>query len=382
MSPLPAFLNSLGPLSARGISSGHRIGRVAVDKRPGRSQVRCSLRPYNENLTKRQDLSASDARDAVEYIISGDASDAEVGAFLALLAAKGETAEEVSGVAEAMRGRMIPVETNRDVLDIVGTGGDGFSTVNISTAASILAAAAGCTVAKHGNRSVSSKSGSADVLEALGIHLSAEPKVVSRCIENAGIAFMFAQHHHPAMRYVRPARKALGLRTVFNIIGPLLNPCSAKYAVIGVYSPSLLDKMADVLISHGVKKAVVVHTAGLDEFSNTGVSEVVEIDGKSKKRTTFDPLTELGMPRATVEDLKGGDANHNAKIIRNVLSGDLTGPITDAILLNAAVGCYVYGLSSSIKEGLQRVEESIKSGDALRTLEEWSIQSKPAASQI
>lgn len=348
--------------------------QVSVVKSP----IRCSMRPYLQQLTNQESLSLEDTKAAINYAVSGNAHDAEIAAFLSLLSAKGETAEEVAGVVASMRTHMIPVVTNSDVLDIVGTGGDGANTVNISTAASIVAAAAGCKVAKHGNRSVSSKSGSADVLEELGIELSLTPEGVVNCINEAGIGFMYAPNHHPAMRFVGPVRKAMKIRTVFNIIGPLLNPCGAKFAIIGVYTPSLLDTMAEVLISIGVKRAVVVHTAGLDEYSNTGVSEVIEIDDGKKRRLRFDPEAELGMPRVETADLRGGDATHNADVIRRVLSGNLEGPIADAIALNAGVGCYVYGLDNTVKEGVARVKEVLKSGKALRTLENWAAVSQSA----
>ncbi|CAN8072377.1 unnamed protein product [Agarophyton chilense] len=336
------------------------------------------MKPYLEKLVSLQNLTSTEATDAMSYILSGEASDSEIAAYLSVLAAKGETSDEVFGSVKAMRKEMVPVTSSYPVLDIVGTGGDGFDTVNISTAASILAAAAGCRVAKHGNRSVSSKSGSADVLEALGINIQLSPEGVSQCIDQVGIGFMFARVHHPKMRLVGRVRQALKIRTLFNIVGPLLNPCGAEYAVIGVARPSLLDTMADVLISSGVKHGVVVHTAGLDEYSNTGVSNVVEFVNGVKEKKTFDPEAELGMPRVQVSALKGGDANENASIIRDVLSGGLKGPITDAIVLNAAVGCYVYGLDSNIREAVDRIHQVLVSGKATALLEKWGAVSRSA----
>lgn len=336
-----------------------------------RSVARCSMRPFLDILLQRRSLNPGQAVEAAQYTLSGDASDAEIGAFLALLSVKGETAAEIGGIVNVLHDRMIPVNAPCDVLDIVGTGGDGFNTINISTAASILAAAAGCKIAKHGNRSVSSKSGSADVLEALGVNLSLSSEKIVKCIDQVGIAFMFARNHHPSMKYVSNIRSSLKIRTIFNIVGPLLSPCDAKYIVLGVYTAGLLDIMADVLISSGVKRAVVVNTAGMDEYSNTGISEVIEIEDGVKTKTTFDPVEELGMPRVDVKMLKGGDASENAAVIRSVLSGDLQGPITDAIVLNAGVGCYIYGLDSSIKEGVQRVRDVLASGEGIETLEKW-----------
>lgn len=341
-----------------------------------------SMRPYLESLTARKDLTTAETTAALSYAVSGNASPAEIAAFLALLAAKGEASAEVTGVATAMRAVMVPVEAGepgKRVLDIVGTGGDGAGTVNISTAASIVAAAAGCRVAKHGNRSVSSKCGSADVLEALGIDLELSPEGVSQCVNEAGIGFMYAPSHHPAMRFVAPVRKALGVRTVFNIAGPLLNPADASCGVIGVYSPALLDVMAETLLALGMKNALVVHSDGLDEFSNTGIADVVEIrHGAKLARTTFDPATKCNMPLCSIGDLKGGDAQDNAKIIRGVLGGELSGPVADAIALNAGVGCYVYGLASSIEEGVDLTRKLLSSGQALKTLDLWAATSQKA----
>lgn len=334
---------------------------------------------YLKSLVAQSNLTTEETRDAIDYCVGGDATDAEIAALLALLAAKGETAGEVSGVVASLREKMIPVHyADGAVLDIVGTGGDGADTVNISTAASIVAAAAGCRIAKHGNRSVSSKSGSADVLQALGIELSLSPAGVYKCIDEAGIGFMFAPNHHPALARVGPIRKALKIRTVFNIVGPFLNPCASKFGVIGVFKPELLDIAADVLITAGVERAVIVHTEGLDEFSNTGVANVIEINKTEKKQYLFDPVKELGMPRVAVADLKGGDAEFNANIIREVLAGTRQDAITDAIALNAAVGCWVYGLDPSIAEGLARVRKVLASGAATKTLTNWSSISKGA----
>lgn len=341
--------------------------------------VTCSMKPFLEKLVQRKDLTSQESCEAVNYAVSGEASDAEIAAFLSLLAAKGETAAEIIGVVEALQNQMIPVHYDEPVLDIVGTGGDGANTVNISTAASIVAAAAGCRVAKHGNRSASSKSGSADVLEALGIELSLSPDGVARCIRDAGIGFMFAPNHHPSLKRIGHVRKAMKIRTVFNIVGPFLNPCFAKCAVIGVYKPELLNIAADVLIALGLQKGVVVHTEGLDEYSSTGVSKVVEINNGAKNTVSFDPEMELGLPRVSVADLRGGDANFNGSIIREVLKGEKKGPITDAIALNAAVGCWVYGLDPNIVEGLKRVRNVLNCGAAWHTLNKWAQVSQSAS---
>lgn len=347
------------------------------------------MRPYLEALTAARDLSAADASSALRYAVSGAADPAEIAALLALLAAKGETAAEIAGVAEAMRAVMVPVAVRGgdggddgrggELLDIVGTGGDGFGTVNISTAAAVLAAACGCRVAKHGNRSVSSKCGSADVLEALGVAIELSPEGVADCVADAGIGFMYAPMHHPAMRFVAPVRKALGIRTVMNVVGPLLNPAGATCGVIGVYSPAFLDVMADALVALGVRRAVVVHTAGLDEYSTTGVSEVVEVrDNKKLERATFDAAAACGLPRCTVEDLAGGGRDENAAILRDVLAGNRSGPIADCVALNAGVGCYVYGMTDSIESGVELARGVLSSGAALRTLDLWAASSQRA----
>jgi anthranilate phosphoribosyltransferase len=342
-----------------------------------------SMRPYLEALMSRRDLSTADASAALRYAVSGSAAPAEIAAFLALLAAKGETAAEVAGVARAMRDVMVGVDCGDGaLLDIVGTGGDGFGTVNISTAASVLAAACGCRVAKHGNRSVSSKCGSADVLEELGVEIDLDSAGVAGCVRDAGVGFMYAPVHHPAMRHVAPVRKALGVRTVMNVVGPLLNPAGADCGVIGVYSPDFLDVMADALVDLGMRHALVVHTAGLDEFSVTGVSDVVEVrDGVKLERSKFDASEVCGLRRCSVEELRGGDRGVNAAIIKKVLAGEMPGAMAEAIALNAGVGCYVYGLDDSIQSGVERAMAVLKSGDAMRTLNLW-VEASQCATKV
>lgn len=376
----PCFVTSVAFYTKSIISPSSPKNLQYQSVRPTKHAVAvcCSMRPYLEKLVKRENLTSQETSDAIEYSVAGEASDAEIAALLSLLAAKGETAEEITGVVASLRGRMIPVNVDMPVVDIVGTGGDGANTVNISTAASIVAAAAGCRVGKHGNRSVSSKSGSADVLQALGVQLSLTPEGVSQCIHEVGIGFMFAPNHHPSLRRIGPIRKAMKIRTVFNIVGPFLNPCSAEYGVIGVFRPELLNVAADVLIASGTKRAVVVHTDGLDEYSNTGVSQVVEVHEGVKKAYSFDAEESLGMRRATIADLRGGEAKENASIIRDVLSGNRNDAITDAIALNAAASCWVYGLDCSMDDSLSRVREILASGTALQTLEKWIHVSQEA----
>jgi len=261
-------------------------------------------------------------------------------------------------------------------LDIVGTGGDGADTINISTASVVLAAACGCIVAKAGNRSVSSMCGSADVLEALGVKVPLSPQGVEKCCERTGIAFMFAPINHPSMRYVAPIRASLGVRTCFNVLGPMTNAASAQHAVIGVFEPELQPLVADTLISVGrVDHAVVIHGCGLDEISPMGPSSIVEIkrvNGEyEKKEYMFDPAS-VGIARCTVEDLKGGTPEENKEEFKKVLLGGVPNNAKrDAVVLNAAFGCYVYGLVKSVEEGVELARKTLDSGKATVLLEEW-----------
>eukprot|EP00172_Hildenbrandia_rubra_P001182 Plantae.Rhodophyta-Hildenbrandia_rubra.ctg17393.p1 GENE.Plantae.Rhodophyta-Hildenbrandia_rubra.ctg17393~~Plantae.Rhodophyta-Hildenbrandia_rubra.ctg17393.p1 ORF type:complete len:377 (-),score=70.60 Plantae.Rhodophyta-Hildenbrandia_rubra.ctg17393:1539-2669(-) len=369
---MPAFCSS--PLLFKDHRNGLRLLRC---KTPHYSLTapRCSLRPHLEKLSIQADLSEKEITEAVSYAVSEQSNDCEVAAFLALLAAKGETVVEISAIASYMRSRMIPVKANGKVLEIVGTGGDGADTVNISTAASIVAAAAGCIVGKHGNRSGSSKCGSADVLEELGINLELSPEEVTECIDEAGIGFMYAPNHHPCLKRVARVRKALKIRTVFNTMGPLLNPAAAEYGIIGVFPEKYLDVFANVLSRLGMKRALVVHTEGLDELSNTGVASIVEIGGRLKEVRALDP-TSIGIQRCELAELKGGDAGENARILREILAGNSTRALREAVALNAGAGCYIYGLEPSIEAGVDRAKRVIESGEGLRKLEQWKTISQ------
>jgi anthranilate phosphoribosyltransferase len=267
------------------------------------------------------------------------------------------------------------LQSGRPTLDIVGTGGDGANTVNLSTAAAVLAASCGALVAKHGNRSVSSRSGSADVLEDLGVPML-RPEQVAPCLEEAQIAFMYAPHFHPAMRFVAPVRKATGIRSVFNILGPLLNPAGCKHVVIGVYTPELLDVFGEVLLTLGVEHGLVVHCAGLDELNSIGPADVVEVRQGAEqpiRRYALRP-EDVGVPAVTLEQLKGGDAAENAAILRKVFNGGAPsdGPVGNTIAYNAGAGLYVYGLADSIKSGYEMAKKQLASGKALATLDKWS----------
>lgn len=354
-----------------------------------RSVATFSLKPYLERLVAGEALTAADTEAAWAEILSG-AEPSQVSALLVLLRRKGETPEEISGMIRAMYNACNPVDIDGKLLDIVGTGGDGAHTINISTAATVLAAAAGCKSAKAGNRSVSSKCGSADVLEALGINIALDPKGVAECVNTCGVGFMFAPVNHPAMKEVAPIRKALGIRTVFNILGPMTNAARAQHVVIGVFQEELVPLMAASLKEVGnVEHGVVIHGVGLDEISPLGPCTICEIKnvappGQPKeyeeKVISFDPL-DVNIPRCTVEDLAGGDATQNAEELRRVLEGgDHTNAKRDSVVLNAGVGCYVYGLADSIEGGIALARETLESGKGLERLDLWIKTTQDMAS--
>jgi anthranilate phosphoribosyltransferase len=321
------------------------------------------------DVLERRSLSRERAREVMAGVISGEATPAQIGGFLVALRAKGETADEIAGFAEAMREHAVRVHPERrDLVDTAGTGGDGAQTLNISTAAALVAAAAGAGVAKHGNRAVSSASGSADVLEALGFDLEQPPERIARSIDELGFGFMFAPSHHPAMRHAASVRRELATRTVFNVLGPLTNPAGARAQVVGVYSSSLVRTIAEVLALLGAQRAFVVHGAGgIDELSPAGPNLVCEVaDGHIVERT-IDPL-ELGVPRCRPDELAGGTPEENAQSIRDVLAGT-PGPRRDAVLLNAAGAIAAAGLAADLREGLELGRRAVDSGGASERLE-------------
>jgi anthranilate phosphoribosyltransferase len=322
------------------------------------------------DLLEGRDLGRERAREVMGEIMAGEATPAQIGGFLVALRLKGETADEIAGCAEAMREHVLPVRPERDdLVDTAGTGGDGARTINISTAAAIVAAAAGAGVAKHGNRAVSSASGSADVLEALGFSLELPPDRIAASIDELGFGFMFAPTHHPAMRHAAPVRRELGARTVFNVLGPLTNPAGARAQVIGVYAKPLVRTIAEVLAQLGARRAFVVHGAhGIDELSPTGPNEICEVVGGEVHARVIDPQ-ELGLERADPDELRGGTPAENAQAIRAVLAGR-RGGARDAILLNAAGAIAAGGHAEDLREGLELAREAVDSGAAAARLDE------------
>jgi anthranilate phosphoribosyltransferase len=316
-----------------------------------------------------KDLSREEARGVMDTIMSGEATPGQIGGFLVALRLKGETAEEIAGSAEAMRAHAVPVRPKRDdLVDTAGTGGDGGRTFNISTAAALLAAAAGAGVAKHGNRSVSSASGSADVLEQLGFRLDLDPERIADSIDELGFGFMFAPTHHPAMKHAGAVRRELATRTVFNVLGPLTNPAGARAQVVGVYSPELVPIIADVLAQLGARRAFVVHGAGgIDELSPAGSNLVCEVVDGDVRRREIDPL-ELGIERCRPEELRGGSPAENAQRIRDVFDGG-NGGRRSAILLNAAGAIAAGGHAKDLKEGVGLAREAIDNGAAAERLD-------------
>jgi anthranilate phosphoribosyltransferase len=316
-----------------------------------------------------RDLSREEARDVMEQVMRGEATPAQIGGFLVALRLKGETADEIAGCAEALRAHVLAVRPKReDLVDTAGTGGDGARTFNISTSAALVAAAAGAGVAKHGNRAVSSASGSADVLEALGFDLEQPPERIERSIDELGFGFLFAPSHHPAMRHAAPVRRELATRTVFNVLGPLTNPAGARAQVVGVYAPELVPTIATVLARLGAARAFVVHGAGgMDELSPAGPNLVCEVKGGRVRRREIDPK-DFGVPRCRPADLRGGTPEENAGTVREILAG-VAGPKRQAVLLNAAGAIAAGGHARDLPEGYRLAAEAVDSGAAAERLE-------------
>jgi anthranilate phosphoribosyltransferase len=314
-------------------------------------------------------LSRAAARAVMDEIMAGDATPAQIGGFLVALRVKGETPDEIAGFAEAIRGRGVSVSPGRtDLVDTAGTGGDGQATINISTAAALVAAAAGSAVAKHGNRAVSSACGSADVLEALGFSLELTPQQIEASIDGLGFGFLFAPTHNPGFRHAAPVRKELATRTVFNVLGPLTNPAGARAQIVGVYDPALVRTIAEVLVRLEARRAFVVHGAhGVDELSPAGPNIVCEVVEGEVHDRIVDPV-DLGVPRCAPEELRGGSPEDNANVVRSVFSGEERGAKRDAILLNAAGAIAAGGHAEDLREGLELARQAVDSGSAAERL--------------
>lgn len=321
-------------------------------------------------LVEGEDLTREEAMKAQEMILTGEATPAQIACFLTALRMKGETLDEITGLAAVLRDKANTISPKVDIyVDLVGTGGDSTYSFNISTTAAFVVAGAGVPVAKHGNRSISSKSGAGDVLEALGVNISADLDVVEKCVEEVGIGFMFAPHFNPAMKYVGPVRKELGIRTVFNILGPLSNPSRAKAMVVGVYSPKLTEIIAGTMKNLGVERAFVVSGQdNMDEFTLTGPSTVSEIKDGTINTYTVTP-EQFGFECCELKELQGGDGAVNAAITRDILSGKEKGPKRDIVLLNAGATLYIGGKAESVEEGIKLAAATIDSGAALKTLD-------------
>ncbi len=321
-------------------------------------------------LSRKEDIGYEMAKAVMNEIMSGEATDVQKSAYLTALSMKGETIEEITGSAEEMRAHALKLNADVKSLEIVGTGGDGSNSFNISTTSSMVISAAGVPVTKHGNRAASSKSGAADCLEALGVNISIEPEQSKAVLEEIGICFLFAQKYHTAMKYVGPIRKELGIRTVFNILGPLTNPACPSYIVLGVYDESLLEPMAKVLSNLGITRGLVVYgQEKLDEISAVGATSVCELDNGKLRFYEITP-EEMGLERCGKDDLRGGTPQENAEITRAILGGE-KGPKRNAVLLNAGAALYVAGKTDSIADGVKLAAETIDSGKAKAQLEKF-----------
>jgi len=325
------------------------------------------VQEYLHKAIEGKDLTLDEAREAADAVFE-DATDAQIGALLVALRMKGETEEEIAGFAQGMKAAARTIEPDASPLvDTCGTGGDDHDTINVSTASAIVASAGGAAVAKHGNYSVSSSSGSADVLEEMGVEIDAEPPAVERAIEEAGVGFMLAPVFHPAMKRVIGPRKELGARTVFNVLGPLTNPAGAESQVVGVYDDELVPLMARSLAHMDVERALVVHGDGMDEIALHGETTVAEVDGTSVEEYTLTP-DEIGVEAAPVEDVAGGTPAENADDLRRIFEGEETGAKRDIVLANSGAALYVAGVASSIEEGVETARNAIEEGKAAEKL--------------
>lgn len=332
------------------------------------------IKEATAKLIDKKDLTYKEANEVIDEIMSGKTSEVQTAAFLAALSTKGETIEEITACASAMRNHALSLQHRMDLLEIVGTGGDQAMSFNISTTSAIVIASGGVKIAKHGNRAASSKSGAADCLEALGVNIELEPEKCVKLLEEIGICFLFAQKYHTSMRYVGPVRKELGMRTVFNLLGPLTNPASANMQVMGVYAQELVEPMARVLSGLGVKRGMIVYGQDkLDEISVSAPTTICEFSDGTYQTYTIEP-EDFGMQRAAKEELVGGTPLENARITTEILDGK-KGAKRDAVLLNAGAGLYIGGKAATLKEGVELAAELIDSGAAKKKLEEFIEQS-------
>ncbi len=333
------------------------------------------IREAIQNLVSGKSLTMDEAAQVMEEIMGGEITPAQFGAFVTALRLKGETVEEIAGLAKTMRAKAVRVTVAEPVIDVVGTGGDGMNTFNISTAAAFVVAGAGLKVAKHGNRAASSKCGAADVLEALGVKFNLNAEQVQKCIEEVGIGFMFAPSFHPATKFAVGPRREIGIRTVFNILGPLTNPAGARNYLIGVADGSLLEKLTLVLQSLGGNHALVVHGEdGLDEITITGKTRVCELKDGAINSYSISP-EDFGLPKASMDSLKGGTADENAAMLRSVLSGTL-GPQRDVVLMNAAAAIVAGDKAKTIQQGMSLARKALDNGQALTKLEQLVMLSQ------
>ncbi|MCK8815755.1 anthranilate phosphoribosyltransferase [Natroniella sulfidigena] len=328
------------------------------------------MRRVIEKVVSGEDLSVAESKEAMNLIMSGEATPAQIGGLITALRTKGETIEEITGAAEVMRAKAEPITTNQElVVDVCGTGGDDLNTFNISTTVAFVVAGAGVAMAKHGNRSVSSKSGSADLLEELGVNLDLTPEQVGQCIDEIGIGFLYAPTFHGAMKHAIGPRRELGVRTIFNMLGPLTNPAGADIQLLGVYDPELTEPIAHVLKNLGVESAFVVHgMVGLDELSTVGETKVSQLDAGEIRNYYLKP-EDLGLERVAIDDLTGGDPEENAQITLDILNGKADKK-QEIVLLNAAAALTAAGRVADLKEGIELARQVIEEGLALEKLKQ------------
>jgi anthranilate phosphoribosyltransferase len=333
------------------------------------------LRPLLARVAAGHRLSEAEAEAAFEIIMTGNATPSQMGGLLLAMRVRGESVDEITGAARIMRSKAVAIKAPPGAIDTCGTGGDGSGSFNVSTATALVLAGAGIPVAKHGNRALSSRSGSADVLTALGVNIDCDMAIVQRCLDQIGIGFLMAPRHHSATRHVAPTRVELATRTIFNLLGPLSNPAGARRQLVGVFAPEWVVPMAEVLGRLGAERAWVVHGSGIDELTTAGVSTVAEFHDGAVRSFEVAP-EDAGLPRATLDDLKGGEPAHNAALMRKVLAGE-KGPLRDIVLLNSAAGFIVAGCADDLRKGVAAAAEVLDSGAAAEVLKRLAAETNP-----